>query len=373
MMRLSPILLLALAGCSSSGASPESNDANGADLTGGTYKLLTRVSGKCLDVNHSGSADGTKIQEWTCNGTGAQSFRVEDAGGGSYRLVNSSSGKCVDVNGAGTADGTVVQLWTCNGTGAQAFRIESVGSGYVRVVNTNSSKCVDVTGGASADGTAVELWTCNGGRAQAWKMTLLAAPPDAGGPCSASECASGPTVGSCGAGSHASGTVCARDNSGTCVSTIQCVTDPSDAGSLADASDASDAGHAEQDAGGNGDPYATARQACVDHVNQLRASIGLAPFARWTANETCADGQCKSDSESGTAHGAFGSCPNWGQCECPGWGSVNDVVTGCLDAMWAEGPGGGHYDIMTSKSYTEVSCGFYVTPNGKVWGVQDYK
>jgi hypothetical protein len=349
MTRLTPILLLALAGCSA-GASTEPAEASRSGLTGSTYKLATQVSGKCLDVNHSGSADGTRLQEWTCNGTGAQSFRVEDAGGGSYRFVNPQSGKCVDVSGSGTADGTVVQLWTCNGTGAQSFRIESVANGYDRLVNTNSSKCVDVTGGASASGTAIELWTCNGTSAQAWKLMLLSAPPDAGGPADAGSAAdSGDAAG---------------------------VVDASDAASPPDASDAGpDASDAASspDTSGGGDPYAAARQACVDHVNQLRASIGLSPFARWTANETCADGQCKSDSETGTPHGAFGQCPNWGQCECPGWGSVNDVVTGCLDAMWAEGPGGGHYDIMTSTSYTEVSCGFYVMANGMVWGVQDYR
>jgi hypothetical protein len=41
--------------------------------------------------------------------------------------------------------------------------------------------------------------------------------------------------------------------------------------------------------------------------------------------------------------------------------------------MWAEGPGGGHYDIMSSTSYTMVSCGFYITPAGPVWGTQDYQ
>ena len=45
------------------------------------------------------------------------------------RLVNPSSGKCMDIAAAGTADGTNVQLWTCNGTVAQAFDL-------VRAANT---------------------------------------------------------------------------------------------------------------------------------------------------------------------------------------------------------------------------------------------
>ena len=29
---------------------------------------------KCLDISGGGSADGTKIQLWTCNGSGAQNW-----------------------------------------------------------------------------------------------------------------------------------------------------------------------------------------------------------------------------------------------------------------------------------------------------------
>ncbi len=117
-------------------------------------------------------------------------------------------------------------------------------------------------------------------------------------------------------------------------------------------------------------------QACVDHINALRAGIGLGPLARWTDNERCADGQALSDSESGVFHGAFRSCPGSAQNECPGWGALTGaggIVPSCLDAMWAEGPGGGHYDNMTRSSYTKVSCGFHSAGARDVWAVQDFQ
>jgi hypothetical protein len=122
--------------------------------------------------------------------------------------------------------------------------------------------------------------------------------------------------------------------------------------------------------------YEAERQACVAHVNALRATVGLPPLARWTGNEACADGQARSDSETGVAHGAFGSCPGWAQNECPGWRALtggNGIVPGCLDMMWAEGPGGGHYDNMTRAGYTQIACGFHTTPQGRVWAVQDFR
>ena len=116
------------------------------------------------------------------------------------------------------------------------------------------------------------------------------------------------------------------------------------------------------------------QQLCVNEVNRYRATNGKPALARWTAEETCADGQSKSDSASGTAHGAFGQCNEFGQCECPGWGGpLETMIIGCLKAMWDEGPGGGHYDIMNSDSYTKVACGFYTMTSGKIWAVQDYK
>jgi hypothetical protein len=120
------------------------------------------------------------------------------------------------------------------------------------------------------------------------------------------------------------------------------------------------------------------RQKCVDQINEYRATLGLAPYQRWNSAEACADGEAKTDSETGQAHSAFPSCGEYAQNECPGYGSLDSTVTTCLAQMWAEGPGAdfqthGHYINMSSTSYTQVACGFYVTANGSVWAVQDFQ
>jgi hypothetical protein len=115
------------------------------------------------------------------------------------------------------------------------------------------------------------------------------------------------------------------------------------------------------------------RQLCVDLINQYRATLSLAPYERWTSAETCADGEAQADSQTGTAHSAFGTCKETAQDECPGWGgTLSDVITKCLKAMWDEGPGGGHYENMRSNR-KRAACGFYVLPNGKVWAAQDFQ
>jgi hypothetical protein len=130
---------------------------------------LVAPSGKCMDVTNAGTSDGTNIQLYTCNGTGAQSFRIDALAGGAARIVNVATGKCIDVSGAGTADGTNIQLYTCNDSGAQSFSLQDAGGGYSWLVNANSGKCVDIAGAKSQDGTNIQLWTCNQTDAQRWQ------------------------------------------------------------------------------------------------------------------------------------------------------------------------------------------------------------
>ena len=137
---------------------------------GRTAHLVARHSGKCMDVASSGTANGTNVQQWTCNGTGAQRFDVEDLGSGRYRLVNTNSGKCVDVAGAGTGNGVNIQIWSCNGGDGQAFRLESASGGYQTLVNVNSNRCVDVKGAGTADGANIHQWRCHGRDNQQWQI-----------------------------------------------------------------------------------------------------------------------------------------------------------------------------------------------------------
>jgi type 1 glutamine amidotransferase len=127
--------------------------------TGGTGPIVG-LGGKCLDVRSSGTADGTQIQIYTCNGTGAQTWTVTPNG------PVKALGKCLDVSGGGSADGTKIQLWTCNGTGAQVWSAQPDGS----VRNPQSGKCLDVSGNNPADGTEVHLWTCHTGANQKWTL-----------------------------------------------------------------------------------------------------------------------------------------------------------------------------------------------------------
>ncbi len=74
-------------------------------------------------------------------------------------------GKCMDLTSGGTANGTQVQLYDCNGTGAQKWQA-SGGS----LINPQSGRCLDATGPSSANGTRLQIWDCTGGANQKWNL-----------------------------------------------------------------------------------------------------------------------------------------------------------------------------------------------------------
>ncbi|MFE2757834.1 ThuA domain-containing protein [Actinosynnema sp. NPDC059335] len=116
-------------------------------------------TGKCVDVSGNSSADGAKIQLWTCHGGANQTWAVN---GSTLR----SLGKCMDTANGGTADGTAVQLRTCNGSTSQNWTAGANGS----LVNAKANKCLDANGGSSADGTQLIIWSCHGGANQRWTL-----------------------------------------------------------------------------------------------------------------------------------------------------------------------------------------------------------
>jgi len=137
-------------------AQPGSSNGGGGTSTG----AVTGYQGLCLDVAGANSANGTKVDIYTCNGTNAQQWTVES------NSTIQALGKCLDVTGGGTTNGTLVDLYTCNGTGAQVWQAGANGS----LVNPQSGACLDDTGFSTTPGTQVQIWACTGSANQSWTL-----------------------------------------------------------------------------------------------------------------------------------------------------------------------------------------------------------
>ncbi|WP_406602074.1 RICIN domain-containing protein [Lentzea kristufekii] len=108
--------------------------ANGAQLrqqgcSGQTWTFtptsdgyFTVGQGQVWDVSNVSVADNAAVHMWQSFNANNQQWRPEQVGTDTYRFVNRHSAKCLDVPGASTGDVQLVQ-YTCNGTGAQLFRL----------------------------------------------------------------------------------------------------------------------------------------------------------------------------------------------------------------------------------------------------------
>ena len=140
-------------------------------LADGTYTITSAFSGKCVDIAAASTANSAQVQQYQCNGTGAQKFAITNMGQGWYRLINTNSGKAIDIAAASTADGAKVQQYTDNGTTAQRFSIKP-GSDSTTFVITNegSGKCLDVADWSTNDSGKIQQWSCSGNVNQAWRF-----------------------------------------------------------------------------------------------------------------------------------------------------------------------------------------------------------
>ncbi|WP_405867935.1 family 43 glycosylhydrolase [Streptomyces sp. NBC_00005] len=142
-----------------------------AAATPTSYTLVNRNSGKCLDVAGGATADGTNVQQWTCNGGTNQKWKVEDLADDTNRLVNVATGKVLDTADCSAADGADIRQWSWLNNKCQRSRLVFTATGdYVRIVNENSGKVADVADCSTANGADVRQWTWLNNTCQQWRL-----------------------------------------------------------------------------------------------------------------------------------------------------------------------------------------------------------
>jgi hypothetical protein len=135
---------------------------------GDEVSLVSRFSNSCVDVAGASMDNGAKIQQYGCNNSDAQRFRVAQGQGNGYALVNVKSGKCLDLAAVSQDDGAVIQQWDCGGGANQSFNVVPSAEGSSTLRFNHSGKCMDVAGPSAADGTVIHQWACVGGTNQDW-------------------------------------------------------------------------------------------------------------------------------------------------------------------------------------------------------------
>ncbi|GGJ45219.1 M12 family metallopeptidase [Deinococcus roseus] len=92
------------------------------------YQIQAVHSGKCADISGINKNDGAKLNQWDCQGNPDdpslrnQLFRPAQVATAVWQFGIKHSGKCLDVPSGSTAD-VQLQQWTCNASNAQRFRL----------------------------------------------------------------------------------------------------------------------------------------------------------------------------------------------------------------------------------------------------------
>ncbi|MDB5105141.1 MAG: uncharacterized protein JWP91_2830 [Fibrobacteres bacterium] len=163
-------------------ATDEGNElATGLAVAAGKYTLQAVHSGKCVDVAALGTADGTNVQQWTCNGKTNQQWTLRDVGGGYSELKAVHSGKCADVAAWSTANGGNVHQWSCTGGNNQKWLMQDMGGGQYQIKSAHSGKCMDVAGAGTADGANIQQYACANAGNQKFKVVPVTSDPIGGG------------------------------------------------------------------------------------------------------------------------------------------------------------------------------------------------
>jgi hypothetical protein len=114
--------------------------------------------GKCLDDFGGGTANGNKVDIWTCNNTTSQKWTFS---GGHLMVL----GKCLN-DASHTGAGTNLVIWGCNTHKGQLWTHHSNGE-YVLQLN---GLCLTDPSASSVNGTQVQIHACQNFADQHWSL-----------------------------------------------------------------------------------------------------------------------------------------------------------------------------------------------------------
>lgn len=144
--------------------------ASGGIVSGAKYRIVSRQSNKCLDVEGGNSSAGANVLQWENNGGINQQWYLNQNSDGSYTVLSALSGMAIDVEGGSTSNGGNVIVWNSNGQDNQKWWITDMGNGYYSIVSKNSGKSIDVEGNSTDNGGNVLQWDYHGGTNQQWML-----------------------------------------------------------------------------------------------------------------------------------------------------------------------------------------------------------
>ncbi|MET0235103.1 MAG: RICIN domain-containing protein [Kibdelosporangium sp.] len=149
-------------------------DPGGPIPSGQWFSVINKATSKCVDARGAASANGTAIQQYTCNSSNAQQYQFQPTSGGFARVNNRiNPAQVIDVSNVSTADNALLHLWAYGGGNNQQWQPVAETGGYFHFVSRHSAKCLTVPNGSTADSVQLVQLTCDGSAAQSFRLNQL--------------------------------------------------------------------------------------------------------------------------------------------------------------------------------------------------------
>ena len=155
------------------------------------YKILSRSSGKALDVTAASHLNGALVQQFVSwndsltmafaqhwrllRATDSRPVTPEDTSKRiKIKITSRLNGKVIEPCRHGQDDGVGIQVWTDHGDAIQYWYMVPAPSGAPHAfcfLSAASGKYLDVRFYSKADGPVIQQWSSNGSRAQEWCLS----------------------------------------------------------------------------------------------------------------------------------------------------------------------------------------------------------
>ncbi|GGP44110.1 RICIN domain-containing protein [Streptomyces abikoensis] len=129
--------------------------------------IKNQNSGKCLEVENSDFSNGTRVQQWDCNGQSGALWRMVPSGGYAFE-IRSMYGKCLEVDNGRRDNGAPVQIWDCKGYDHQRWFFDE----DFAIRNVNSGKVLEIEDSSTSNGAGAQQWDDAEKRTQRWYWTV---------------------------------------------------------------------------------------------------------------------------------------------------------------------------------------------------------
>ena len=141
--------------------------------SGSIYSIISKISGKTINVADAGLGDNTNINSWTDTNSDAERWIATDFGNDVYTFTNVASKKLLHLAEPSPINGTNVDQFFDTDDNTVRWKVIDDGNGYFHIVSmADENFALDLSSGGPENGANIYVWGKNDLDLQKWSFQL---------------------------------------------------------------------------------------------------------------------------------------------------------------------------------------------------------